>query len=171
MERAETTDGRTDGRDGKGREGPGANFHLFLLFLHVFSSKWVFKVVIMTVSWSINTLAVAKLVPLRPGLERCDEQEETPGSQSLSHQHAFAIGVRILNVARPFRKLRSKDTGSWRDQHIAGIVWRALFYAVLQDPHDHAMCKACLCSCEGWTESKTSLANLSSRSRASSLAK
>ncbi|CAK9061673.1 unnamed protein product [Durusdinium trenchii] len=33
-------------------------------------------VVIMTVSWSINTLAVAKLVPLRPGLERCDEQEE-----------------------------------------------------------------------------------------------
>ncbi|CAE7757043.1 unnamed protein product, partial [Symbiodinium pilosum] len=33
-------------------------------------------VVIMTVSWSINTLAVAKLVPLRPGLQRCDEQEE-----------------------------------------------------------------------------------------------
>lgn len=33
-------------------------------------------VVIMTVSWSINTLAVAKLVPLRPGLERCDEQDE-----------------------------------------------------------------------------------------------
>mmetsp|Transcript_16249 Transcript_16249/g.38379 ORF Transcript_16249/g.38379 Transcript_16249/m.38379 type:complete len:848 (-) Transcript_16249:52-2595(-) len=33
-------------------------------------------VVIMTVSWSINTLAVAKLVPLRPGLQRCDEQDE-----------------------------------------------------------------------------------------------
>ncbi|CAJ1334258.1 unnamed protein product, partial [Effrenium voratum] len=32
--------------------------------------------VIMTVSWSINTLAVAKLVPLRPGIRRCDEQDE-----------------------------------------------------------------------------------------------
>ena len=35
----------------------------------------------MTVSWSINTLAVAKLVPLRPGLQRCDEQEEHPGDR------------------------------------------------------------------------------------------
>eukprot|EP00931_Biecheleriopsis_adriatica_P062596 TRINITY_DN37761_c0_g1_i1.p1 TRINITY_DN37761_c0_g1~~TRINITY_DN37761_c0_g1_i1.p1 ORF type:complete len:872 (+),score=175.65 TRINITY_DN37761_c0_g1_i1:152-2767(+) len=33
-------------------------------------------VAIMTVSWSINTLAVAKLVPLRPGLQRCEEQDE-----------------------------------------------------------------------------------------------
>mmetsp|Transcript_15756 Transcript_15756/g.47279 ORF Transcript_15756/g.47279 Transcript_15756/m.47279 type:complete len:622 (+) Transcript_15756:113-1978(+) len=30
----------------------------------------------MTVSWSINTLAVAKLVPLKPGLRHCDEQTE-----------------------------------------------------------------------------------------------
>ena len=35
----------------------------------------------MTVSWSINTLAVAKLVPLRPGLERCDEQDEKLGER------------------------------------------------------------------------------------------
>lgn len=41
----------------------------------------VTKVVIMTVSWSINTLAVAKLVPLRPGLERCDEQDEHLGCE------------------------------------------------------------------------------------------
>lgn len=33
-------------------------------------------VTIMAVSWSINTLAIAKLVPLRPGIRRCDEQAE-----------------------------------------------------------------------------------------------
>ncbi|CAE8666744.1 unnamed protein product, partial [Polarella glacialis] len=33
-------------------------------------------VTIMTVSWSINALAVAKMVPPRPGLKRCEEQEE-----------------------------------------------------------------------------------------------
>ncbi|CAE8612779.1 unnamed protein product [Polarella glacialis] len=33
-------------------------------------------VTIMTVAWSINTLAVAKLVPLRPGLKRCEEQDQ-----------------------------------------------------------------------------------------------
>lgn len=37
------------------------------------------ELVIMTVSWSINTLAVAKLVPLRPGIRRCDEQDERLG--------------------------------------------------------------------------------------------
>ena len=46
------------------------------------------KVVIMTVSLSINTLAVAKLVPLRPGLERCDEQDEKLGERQFE-SHAL----------------------------------------------------------------------------------
>lgn len=38
--------------------------------------KLVAFVAIMTVSWSINTLAIKKLVPLRRGLHRCDDQAE-----------------------------------------------------------------------------------------------
>ena len=49
------------------------------LRLMLLSCSILSEVVIMTVSWSINTLAVAKLVPLRPGLERCDEQDEILG--------------------------------------------------------------------------------------------
>ena len=54
-----------------------------LVFVDKRFSLGVTKVVIMTVSWSINTLAVAKLVPLRPGLERCDEQDEHLGANEM----------------------------------------------------------------------------------------
>mmetsp|Transcript_47888 Transcript_47888/g.137404 ORF Transcript_47888/g.137404 Transcript_47888/m.137404 type:complete len:831 (+) Transcript_47888:83-2575(+) len=92
-------------------------------------------VTIMTVSWSINTLAIKKLVPLRRGIRQCDEQAEI---QSLGVTNLLLGGLgchasmQSFKIPMMMKEVKAGDLWPWFNLVMLFWIFLASPRAIIQ---------------------------------------